>query len=83
LIPLDKCHILIKLDEQLYSGISQKKAEAVVDKTIEDAAETSTQKKIVPKLITPVTGKTVPKGKGTQTMEEYIEERNQRLAKKR
>ena len=74
---------LIKLDEQLYSGISQKKAEAVVDKTIEDAAETSTQKKIVPKLITPVTGKTVPKGKGTQTMEEYIEERNQRLAKKR
>lgn len=74
---------LMRLDEQLYNGISQKKAEALVDKTIEDAADTSTQKKIIPKLITPVTGKTVPKGKGSQTMEEYIEERKQRLAKKR
>ena len=73
---------LMKLDDQLYQGISAKNAQAVVDKTIDDAADSSTQRKVQPKLITPVTGKTVPKNNGKLTMEEYMEQRNQRLAKK-
>ncbi len=73
---------LIKLDAQLYEGISAKKAEAIVEETIEEAAESKpTQKKQVPKLLTPVTGKATPKGKGPMSMAEYMEHRNQRLAK--
>lgn len=73
---------LMKLDDQLY-GISAKNAQAVVDKTIDDAADSSTQRKVQPKLITPVTGKTVPKNNGKLTMQEYMEQRNQRLARKK
>ena len=74
---------LIKLDEQLYAGISAKNAQNVVDETIDEAADNSTQKKSVgSKLITPVTGKSTPKS-GKLTMEEYMIQRNQRLAKQK
>ena len=73
---------LIKLDDQLYAGISAKKAEKIVDDTIDDAGD-QTQKKVPPKLIKPVTGKTVPKGNGALSMREYMDQRNQRLSKKR
>lgn len=74
---------LMKLDDQLYKNISDKKATEIVQNTIDDAADTQVQKKHGVKLITPVTGKTTPKGSGKLTMEEYMEQRNQRLAKKK
>jgi hypothetical protein len=72
----------MKLDDQLYAGISAKAAAAVVEDTIDDAGD-QTQKKVPPTLIKPVTGKTVPKSNGTVSMKEYMEQRNQRLSKKR
>lgn len=72
---------LIKLDDQLYTGISAKKAEKIVEKTIEEAPESKPTQKKIPKLITPSTGKSTPKGFGPKTMEEYMAERNQRISK--
>ncbi len=79
--PSVRARMLLKLDTELYSGISAKKAAEVVEDTIEEAdPRNANTKKTPPKLIAPVSGKKAPKGGTAISMAEYMEQRNQRIA---